>query len=663
VPPNPRPTSARLHARSAACLFAFSALGLPTASSAQAPDTPAQTAAETATLIEQLRERATDPRTRAAAADELLSRCRTPEIARAIAELLSDEAAPPAARDAMLTAIGGCWNPPQRLFRSLTLLAERPGSLSPSALAGAIAAYRTREAAQVLIRSLSIKAGDGLRLAAADALVTMTGQDQLGSDFLAWSRWLQSSRGLSESGWRDTLAEGVWTRQQRIMAERAQLAGKLVSGYRRLYLSLPANPGDERARLLAQLISDSTPELRDLGLEVAARELSAGKVLDGTVADAALGLLRSPIPAVRERAAILVTQLGPRDVSAEVGAALAAETDPRAAAALLHAATRWPSAQAVPPSISWLERTATDPAAPAALLALYQAGFLSITDHGDRIAAALRRADPWTLSPAACRLLALTGTTDDRASLIMLLTAADRAARVAAAQGLADFPEFVDAILAAARADSALFDAAVESVASHRPTAPSFETLLALPAASDDLRFQGMSLLAAAMPVAELVTVAEAHPEDPAMIELLLARLADVTVERWPQAGPDDSQGLVEGLMLLARARLDAHRPDRALAALGALPAPLPAEADNQQLLVLSTIALLWTNQIDQAERLGAPISVWLDGLERAAGEPHAPAIVARIRARFGPINGDDAARLEAMAARLPQVRSQATPP
>jgi hypothetical protein len=599
-----------------------------------------------------------DPRApsieREQAAERLLLMAWDAAVAQDLERILFDEDAAPDPRQVLLAAIAQSWNPPPRLFRSLVRLTETPSSAPPDALLAAIAAYRTPDAAQVLIGLLSLQQSETIRAAAGQALISMSGRDDLGADRLAWQRWFNENRDLDEVEWKDMLARGVWKRHQMLAADREELHIRVSDGYRRLYLALP-NEGAERPRLLVQMLSDRTATLRDLGLDILWREISAGKTIDSTVVDAAMQLLLAPDPQIRARAAVLVTQFAPPDVAAQVSAALERETSAEAAASLLIAVSRWPTATAIEPALRWLEQSPTEfPAAIDALQSMHARGLLTNPDYLRRAATALRSIPTSSLTPNACRLLAVIGNEDDRRRIAELLAGPSSSARSAAADALAVHPEFLEPILAAAMYDSALFNTAVRAVMQSRPTAAGFAAIKALPARTPQLHREGLIRTSLLLPLHDLLEASRSLGDDPELGDAVLSRLAEPGVPGTPGEAIVDTKLLCEALFLLADARLDLDRPDRALAALATLPEPLPDGVDAARARRLRVIALVWTNQLDLAAAENAPCADWLRALEHAFAEAHASLIIEEIHRQFETaMTNEELQRLETLAAKV----------
>lgn len=658
---NARTRAARAQGARAALVVATMAVGGMPALAQENGQTPglAPAHSEPGPLISVLLDGAAEPASRDSAADRLVTLANRPEVARSIIDILEK---PPASKDApqiLLAAIARAWDVPGRLSRPLIDLAEQADAARAPGFMGAIAALRTPDSARALVRFLD-STQPPVRAGAAEALVRMTGRDDLGDDSPAWRDWLDHTRGLSMAQWDSLLAEGVWRRSQRLDADRRTMADRLTDGYRQLYLALPATPGDQRAKLLSQMLLGTRPELRDLGFEIVSREVASGKSVDGPVSDAAAELLSSPSASVRAKAAALVMQLTRPSVAPRLVQALVTETDPATASQLLLGLARWPDAAGREPALKWLESDPkVRPAAAEALLALRREGLITSPADQDRIAAALRQMPASELNPAACQLLVAFGDDRDRQTVADLLSAGGAASKTGAAEALVGRPEFVDAILNAAKVDPALFATAARAVSANRATAAGYEQLASLAAPTADDRTRALLETSAALRPTELLDVAKGT-EDPAFRQRLLARLTEHGPE--PKGGlqPGDPEAISQGIVLLARTDLALKRPDLAAAALDALPRSA-AGVDSQELLQLRTVALLWSNRMEDAQQLDAPAAAWIEGLERAIAEPHARAILREIRQRFGGgLTKEQAERVKELAARLSSIGAPA---
>jgi hypothetical protein len=143
----------------------------------------------------------------------------------------------------------------------------------------------------------------------------------------------------------------------------------------------------------------------------------------------------------------------------------------------------------------------------------------------------------------------------------------------------------------------------------------------------------------------------------------MLARLLTepVAAQRLSPANRTPKTGVVAGLILLYKTRVQLGRPAGALAALDAL-SPVLDRMDHQDQDDRRSMVLLWLNRIDEASRLAGSLDAWLDGLERSIGLPHARAVLTALDARFGQnITGPESERLAALRAAV-ESGVQATP-
>lgn len=567
-----------------------------------------------------------------------------PALRRELIDALSQ---PGPARRAALAAIAQTWNPPAELWPRVRDLAADwpPDPADADSLARAIAAFRTRQAAAVLVERLDRQPPDPAALA---ALVRSSGRDDLATA-RQWREWLDEGQGLSDPVWKDRLAQGVARRGDDALRARRSLARALAESTRRLYFLLPATPDDERSKLLVQALREPVDELCDLGFEIVERELAAGKSLTPAVADAVADSLPSPRAAVRARAARVLAQAMTAQSAARIADALAIELDPDAAAGLLFAAARWPLPSMLVPALVWIERDGVA-LAPGidALAALARAGALENDADRTRAAARLRAETPERLGPAGCRLLAQIGTADDRARLCDALQNASGPLAQAIAEAIADDPAHAGPLLDAAARDPALLPSAARAVAAAADEAL-LQRLVSLPGSSTDARATALASAAARFSPAALVAAARTT-DDAAAQEALLMRLAEHGPRRPDQPDTGDPASLRLALELLAQCRLRQGRPEAALAALDGISAPDDADAA-QRLRRLRVEALVACDRLDDALALGAQAQDWIEGLALITTEPHARKTLRQIRMSFGDaLSQDQQAELDRLA-------------
>ncbi|MBS0197683.1 MAG: hypothetical protein JSR77_13090 [Planctomycetes bacterium] len=551
------------------------------------------------------------------------------ELERMIAAPLSSGAA----ASELVAAIGRASCPAPALYG---VVAKRIAAAAPnelSALLGALASFRTRESA-VLIYSYTNGGGAAsVRAAAFAALGRLTGRDDLGENAERWADWMLGSQGWDQAKWSEALMNAQAARADRAAARREEAASDLIGALRRLHL---ATPVDKRAALLAELLRDSVPEVRELGFELVSRELANSGTLSPAVGEAALALLASPQPRVRAAAAVLVRQLAPQGAESAVQAALVKETDPSAASDLLLAAARWPATAVVPPTLAWLERDSpARAAAMEACMRLQSAGRFSNADR-EAVLTVLRRANPSELPASGCMLLIDIGDDEDRARVAPLMTTGTAAVRAAVADGLAWDPAFTDAVFDAAAKDADLFLPAARAATVHRPTSASFLRVATFPAVTEDTRRAGLMMLAGLLPATELLTAIKSvsgTPAAPLRDSLLDSLISENRVMSEGKA-PENLRAIAQGVVLAARAALARGDAGAAYAAIDGAPF-LSGVVPVEETAGLRCTALLALGKVEEAARAKAPLAAWMEGLALARGTPNEGRIADVIELQF----------------------------
>lgn len=547
---------------------------------------------------------------------------------------------------------------PDWVFVSVKSLVPGADDRTQARALGVLGAVRSRESAGYVIEKAAGATSDAVRRAGYQALVRLTGRADLGEDPAAWNTWLDEMRGLSAEEWQARLVRGQARRADVLETARQATVARLVDAYRRIHFSLPA---DQRGDFLAGLLRDETDEVRSLGFELISRELSENVRLGGNVEAAAISLLRSPIASVRERAGLLVAQLSPAGAREAVKSALERETDAAAAAALLHAASRWPDESLLGVALQWLSRHGPALASSVDYIrSLVRAG--DIQDPAERrtVLDAITAIPFEKFPPSACDVLVHLGDEDDRRTVARQLSSTNQAARFAAAQALLVVPDHVDDILLAAQNDPELFDIAVRAVSMYWPTAQGFRGISQLRAPSQEAWRRGLLKIAEMLPAPDLVEIIQSV--EPNLREPLLANLTSpnrILSERYSTA---TFEALGRGLVQLARLRIDLGKPDAALAALDSLPelAVLEGEAVVNS---LRAEALLCLGRIDDASVIPTDVDPWLAALNRSIDKPFARDLDDVITRRFAAdLTEDQAARLATLRRRLASLNPSEAP-
>lgn len=584
---------------------------------------------------------------RDAAAARLVALCPDPGALAALDRLLRSDPADDATRAILLGAVAGAHRPADGLFPIVRDLAMERSSVREQAIA-ACAPFRTRASARVLVGLLNSE----LQRAAGDALVAMTGRDDLGADPAKWRAWLERVEALDDAGWNSELVAGLGGRTARALRANDTTQADLVSAYRRLHL---ATPTEERPALLAELLAHRQPVVRALGFDLALREISAGRDLGQPVVDAALALLKSPTAAARSQGAILLTRLAPESAPGAIKAALLAETDPSAADPLLRAAARWPDEELLPTILSWLQVDGTLSAACEASWAAEGRGLLAKDDDRGAVLASLRTRDPARLGPDGLRLLVTLGDEADLHAVAALLK--DESTRRAAADALTLRREGVPVLLAALQFDGSLFEYACRAVALHDPSALNFRVLAQAKPADEGDRLPRLVDVAREMPTPELIAATDRLDAADPLCESLLVLLAD----------PDRADGSIgdraKGLVRLAEIRVDTGRAEAALAVLPAREGFDPADPIAKRISRVLVLASLQLGRVREAEAVDAPASVWIEGLERTTDAAVVAQVANHIDTAFGSnLTADERRRVAQVRARADASSKVTTP-
>gem|GEM_PF-1309389 len=617
-----------------------------------APPGPAQSGSAQA-LWEAISDAKADPAARLEAVRRLLALPDAAALADRFAQVIGSASPDQSARAIVLQGIASMPVAPAWLLGPLN---EAAGTATDDAallqVVPALGSIKSPKAANVLVPLLGEDRSPAVRSAARAALVRLTGGDQ--GDQEAWKDWLAIMDRLSEPQWQAVLIDRLSRRVDEVRSAERESATLLVDALRRLHLALPEG---ERSELLASLLERDRGDLRDLGFELARRELSSARPLDERVAQAALSLLNSPEASVRAQAASLVNWIAPSKGGEAVGRALSRETDAAAAAALLQAGSRWPGKIPLDAVLTWLERSPRARAAAAeAALAMWRAGRLDAEADRQRTIAVLRAWDSISATGPALHLLAVLGNDADRARVAQMLDSSQVERRVSAAEALADRPEYLDRILAAAADDASLFRSAARALAAHRRTAAGYMSLLELPSPSEEERARAVkAMLAVLLPHARLALVHE-HQADPTYAHDVLGPLLSMDQTQRASLPPEERSAWYAGVLLLAWVEIDRGDAASALAALDAI-GDSRGLLDANRVRDARAVALIMQGQLDAAQALNAPAETWLDALSRSREAPHAAAVAERIRALF-PDSLD-----EAQSRRLEQIVAQIAPP
>jgi hypothetical protein len=466
--------------------------------------------------------------------------------------------------------------------------------------------FGSREAATRLLAVLEDEL-QPLHQPARQALRDLTGLGD-GWGNAEWMSWGVESSAWSDRAWTSTILARQVARARAQSDRQRMLGDELVALYRRLHVELEAAG---RTTLLAELIRDDRAAVRDLGFELAGRDLSARTQLGPEVASAAAARLTHPDAQTRARAATLVSRLVPPDAMLILTRALQTESSPLAAEPMLLGVARWPNEDAVLASVRWLEREdAPFGAVTTALWAMAQADLLSEPSLRERILRILRERDPVRGGETALKLLVRLGNADDLAKVAGMVASPEDPVRNAAAGALAETRAGSLLLIDAATSDPRLFGHAARAINAHHVSPEGMRQLATLPAIESAARDTALIELGTRIRPEQLAQAVTGAGLPPMLREYILTRRAENGLARTP--------GVADGLLLLAETRLDLRRPADALTLIRSIDPEVLGETQTRTRTRLSLIATLMTGDIDAADQINGKSSEdWIDAWRR----------------------------------------------
>lgn len=487
--------------------------------------------------------------------------------------------------------------------------------------------FGTREAVTRLIALLGDETRD-VRDAARRGLREMTGNGEDWDDD-RWRSWGAEVETWSDRVWASEMITRLTARNRSLAGRQRTLGDEVVTLYRRLHVELEAAG---RTTLLAELIGDDRAALRDLGFELAGRDLSARTQLGPEVAAAAAARLNHPDAGTRAKAATLVTRLVPPDAMLILTRALANERNPVAAEPMLLGVARWPNEEAVLPAIRWLERDdAPYGAVTTALWSFAQADLLAEPALRERVVSTLRDRGTARGGEPALKLLVRLGTEEDLRRVTDLLAATDDPQRNAAANALAETRRGALLLLEAAAHDPRLFPPANRAVNAHMTNPEGLRVLAGLPAIEPGTRDSAVLELAARIDPDALARAVSGAGLSPDLSARALARLTEAEVNRTP--------GVIDGVLMLADHWITLGRAADASGLLGTLEPDAMGESQVRRWNGLRLILAVRSGDLAGAGEIdAAPADAWLRAWRALPPDSDARiSVAAMIADRFGP--------------------------
>ena len=365
-----------------------------------------------------------------------------------------------------------------RVVTQLVKIASGQG-LPPAARAEAatmLGYQRDREIAATLVSLMDEDQPPMVQSAAHEALSNLSGRDDIEPSRYAWSAWLSSVAKLEDAQWQQHLLENVTRRQATRGVSTTQLEDRLVRSVRNDYLTAAES---DRPAVLVDMLNESIPAIRALGVDLAAERLISGEAFDAPLRSALRDRLSDPEPVVRRRVTLLMRDLGDKASADAVARSLAdgREAVPGVLQAQLRLMERMPRREAVQPAYVLLSDVTLRADAASALTAMAEANLLEKKDREralDRLRVNVKRLPP---TPAEIVLMGRIGEKDDWERIAGWLESRDPATRQAAATAWAAGGRNLEPL--ARRADDAAIQPILLAAAAERGREASTLRLLA----------------------------------------------------------------------------------------------------------------------------------------------------------------------------------------
>ncbi len=297
---------------------------------------------------------------------------------------------------------------------------------------------RTQATAKVLMELTSVAQPQPVQQAAFQALGILSALDHYDADRQAWATWWQQTRGLWGKEWTQHLLSNFERREARRRAGDHQLEDKLLESQRALY---QANSDEGKPGVLVYMLRDPLTPIRLLGMDLTEQRLLDDLPFDEPLREALRATLTDPVPAIRQNAALRLSDLADAPAAALVAQQLASRHEQVSSVlgAYLGMMARLPQPTAVDPAIRLLGDQSRRADAAAALAAAFDADMMNRQQVKN--AAKLARKNVQADRPPAPQVITLmgkVGSQQDWDLIAKWVDHQDDAVKTAAAQAWAD---------------------------------------------------------------------------------------------------------------------------------------------------------------------------------------------------------------------------------
>lgn len=209
-----------------------------------------------------------------------------------------------------------------------------------------------KQAVDALVRLLD-DTDATIRDAAMDALTKLTNIRTFGKDRWQWVMWWNLNKNKDRNEWLADLAESLGKTKTALDTKNLQLTTRLTKALLDLYALTPAA---QRDAMLLALLKEPLPEVRLAGTAMIQKKIETGLLdeISPEVRSQARLMLADTDPQIREAAAMVLANLGDTDTLAVLVEQLKVEETPSVQAALLMAMGQLHDSKAVPALLSRL---------------------------------------------------------------------------------------------------------------------------------------------------------------------------------------------------------------------------------------------------------------------------------------------------------------------
>lgn len=459
---------------------------------------------------------------------------------------------------------------------------------------------------------LAMKPAGDAASAATRTLIEQTGRADLGMNVDRWQAWWKEQEWIPEADWLRRITQSQADRARASTARAVAAERRETELFRDLYA---ATSREERPALLSRLLRHSVGDIRRLGIDLASRAILNATKVPPDVIETAAGLLMDPSADIRAAAAKLLAASGLGEQAPVISKALATETSPQAASAMLDAiAFTTLSRGDIESVLRWISDPEAGPAAVKTLVVANDQGLLIRPAPRNFAWATVSEDIGVSLGPGGVRLFGRLAPASDFNRLSELLSSSDAAIREAAAESLSLRPDGVEPLLTASEGTPSLLPFALDALIRHRPTAAGWIALSSISAISE----APLQTMARSLPPSEALAAAK-REQTAARRLLLLERFAPAPANGGPAIDSRDARPPSiqrSGWILRLSALLDDGQYNAVIADAGAPKSWMTPDERRR----ITGVALLCLARVDEAVAFEAGPEEWLDAASRLAG-------------------------------------------